>query len=94
MGHNAEKPNKLPTHHDHTNRTHETECESLDSRPNETRTNIHEQQISNTKQPSRTQMMMSASGVAEEEINGEMALMNAMAMRRYGTGDDNSCKRE
>ena len=37
MGHNAEKPNKLPTQHDHTNRTHETECESLDSRPNETR---------------------------------------------------------
>ena len=35
-----------------------------------------------------------ASSVVEEEINGEMILMNAMAMRRYGTGEDNSCKRE
>ena len=38
----------------------------------------------------------SASSVVEEEINGEMILMNAMVMimRRYGTGEDNSCKRE
>ena len=41
-------------------------------------------------------MMIAASSVVEEEINGEMILMNAMAMRmrRYGTGEDNSCKRE
>ena len=39
-------------------------------------------------------MMIAASSVVEEEINGEMILMNAMVMRRYGTGEDNSCKRE
>jgi hypothetical protein len=56
----------------------------------------HEQQSSNTKQPTRTQMMMAARSLVEEEINGEMILMimNAMAMRRYGTGEGNSCKRE
>ena len=54
----------------------------------------HEQQSSNTKQPTRTQMMMAARSLVEEEINGEMILMNAMAMRRYGTGEDTSCKRE
>ena len=37
MGHNAEKPTKVPTQHGHTNRTHEAECEPLDSRHNETR---------------------------------------------------------
>ena len=37
-------------------------------------------------------MMIAASSVAEEEINGEVILMNAMAMRRYGKGEDNSCK--
>ena len=57
---------------------------------------MHEQQSSNTKQPSRTQMMIAiaASSLVEEEINGEIILMNAMAMRRYGTGEDSSCKRE
>ena len=38
-------------------------------------------------------MMMAARSLVEEEINGEMILMNAMAMRRYGTGEDNSCKK-
>ena len=59
-------------------------------------TDEHEQQSSNTKHPTRTQMMMAARSLVEEEINGEMILMimNAMAMRRYGTGEDNSCKRE
>ena len=33
---------KLPTQHDHTNRTHEAECESLDSRPSETETCMYE----------------------------------------------------
>ena len=32
-----EKPTKVPTQHGHTNRTHEAECEPLDSRHNETR---------------------------------------------------------
>ena len=54
----------------------------------------HEQQSSNTKQPTRTQMMIAASSVAEEETIGEIILMNAMAMRRYSTGEDNSFKRE
>ena len=39
-------------------------------------------------------MMIAASSVVKEEINGEMVLMNAMFMRRYDTGEDNSCKRE
>ena len=39
-------------------------------------------------------MMMAARSLVEEEINGETILMNAMAMQRYGTGEDNSCKRE
>ena len=41
-------------------------------------------------------MMMAARSfkLVEEEINGEMILMNTMAMRRYGTGEDTSCKRE
>ena len=41
-------------------------------------------------------MMMAASSAVEEEIDGEMILMNAMAMamRRYGTGEDNSYKRK
>ena len=39
-------------------------------------------------------MMIAASSVVKEEISGEMILMNAMAMWRYGIGDDKSCKRE
>ena len=39
-------------------------------------------------------MMIAASSVVKEEINREMILMNAMAMWQYGTGEDDSCKRE
>ena len=39
-------------------------------------------------------MIAAASSLVEEEINGEMILMNAMVMQLYSTGEDNSCKRE